>query len=162
MQLHPGEVKCFPSPSGKKRARGRTRPRYSLPLPPQQQDAWSCAYHLLHAWALALTAGFPWTPQRLTDACAPMAAVPVEQLVQEMRAQYQATNASVVREEQARGVAAQISSSSPYCCCCFVCRAGGCDARRHATASPMQRGRRLTTLHKAAHSRALSEASSTY
>lgn len=63
--------------------------------PPPQQDEWSCGFHLLRAWALLFKAGEPYTPLRLTEVCAAMAAVPIAQLVEETRALY-------VEEEQVR------------------------------------------------------------
>lgn len=56
--------------------------------PPKQQDAWSCGYRLLRAWALIFAAGGPLTPLRLDEACAPMTALPMMKLVQETSAQY--------------------------------------------------------------------------
>lgn len=69
--------------------------------PPQQKDGWSCGYHLLWAWSRLLQTGLPWIPQRITEACAPMTMLSVEQLVQDARAQHQATSASAVRKTTA-------------------------------------------------------------
>ena len=64
--------------------------------PPLQDDVWSCGHRLLRAWSALLQTSLPWTPQRVNEACSAMAEGAASQLVQETRALYQATSASVV------------------------------------------------------------------
>lgn len=122
--------------------------------PRQQQDVWSCGFHLLRAWELLFATAMPWTPQRVQETCAAMAELPVQQIVQDVRARYQATSSSAVRNICTRvalaTVYATLASDYAVLRCCAPER---CTARRRAATSDCRGSLCVTTSsrHSAAH-----------
>ena len=104
--------------------------------PRQQQDDWSCGFHLLRTWELLFATALPWTPQRVSETCVAMTGLPVQQLVQDMRARYQVANASAVRDTCTRMALVTVYSTLVSDCAVLRCCAPErCAACRRAAAS---------------------------